>query len=134
MDVATREFVRRRAGHCCEYCRLPQASTPFIAFPIDHVIAQQHLDDDSDQNLALACDRCNSYKGTNLSSVDPVISQIVPLFNPRLQAWNEHFELHRGRIDGKSPAGRATAKLLQMNSARRVELRREWVSDVETHR
>lgn len=43
--------------------------------------------------LALACDRCNLYKGPNISSVDPLTKQVVTLFNPRLDAWVEHFQL-----------------------------------------
>src|SRR5262245_47214175 len=31
----------RRAKHCCEYCRLPQAHSP-VPFQIEHLGAQQH--------------------------------------------------------------------------------------------
>jgi hypothetical protein len=34
---------------------------------------------------------------------------IVPLFNPRTQAWNDHFELANGvEISGRTATGRAT--------------------------
>lgn len=55
MDAVTRQFVRNRAGHRCEYCRLPQASAPFVSFHLEHIEAQQHVADDSIDNLALAC-------------------------------------------------------------------------------
>lgn len=98
----------------------------------EHVIARQHSDDDSLDNLALACDRCNAYKGPNLSSVDPDTSEIVHLFHPRHDIWDEHFELLGGRIFGLTPTGRATVRLLNMNATRRVELRREWFAqDIE---
>lgn len=54
MDDTQRQFVRRRAGGRCEYCRLPQHAVEG-PFHIEHVIAQQHAQDDSSSNLALAC-------------------------------------------------------------------------------
>jgi hypothetical protein len=32
MDVATRQFVERRAAYRCEYCHTPQAAAAFIPF------------------------------------------------------------------------------------------------------
>jgi hypothetical protein len=70
---------------------------------VEHVIAQQHLVDDNLQNLALACDRCNAFKGPNLSSVDPVTNAVVHLFHPRIDDWKEHFELVDGTVVGLTP-------------------------------
>ncbi len=130
MDTATRNLVRQRAGERCEYCLLPQEASPLLTFHIEHIIAKQHLDDEIDDpdSLALACNRCNAYKGTNLSSIDPQTRDLVPLFNPRQDDWNNHFQLHGGEIIGKTPTGRATARLLQMNALQRVELREEWLA------
>jgi hypothetical protein len=85
MDAATRDFVRRRAANRCEYCRMPQHATPLIPFHVEHIIATQHRPDHSTDNLCLACDRCNAYKGPNLASLDNETGQIVPLFHPRRQ-------------------------------------------------
>lgn len=73
MDETIRMLVRQRAGDQCEYCRLPQAAVD-ATFHVDHIIPLQHIDDavDEPESLALACDRCNFCKGTNLSSVDPL--------------------------------------------------------------
>lgn len=73
----------------------------------------------------LACDRCNLYKGPNLSSVDPETLAIVLLFNPRKAAWAEHFRWDDVAIVGLTPSGRATAKLLHFNAPRRIALRRQ---------
>lgn len=75
MDAATRDFVRRRATDRCEYCHMPQAATPFIPFHVEHIIAKQHVDEvqDDPSGLAYACDRCNAFKGPNLSSIEPSI-------------------------------------------------------------
>lgn len=127
MDEATRQFVRRRAGDRCEYCRIPQEATPFIAFHMEHIRARQHRGDDSRRNLALACDRCNAFKGPNLASIDPDTDETVPLFNPRRDDWSQHFLVEEGEVLGLTSTGRATVQLLQMNALRRVQLREEWL-------
>lgn len=129
MDEATRQFVRDRAKHRCEYCLMPQAAVPFVPFHVEHVIAKQHQPNDAVDNLALACDRCNAYKGPNLSSVDLSTNEIVLLFHPRRDNWDEHFELVGSTIVGRTPTGRVTARLLMMNQVRRVELRSAWIAE-----
>jgi hypothetical protein len=90
IDSITRAFVIRRAGNLCEYCRLPQLGYE-AAFNIDHVIATQHQRDNSSENLALSCPKCNRKKGPNISSIDPVTKAVVRLFNPRTDLWTDHF-------------------------------------------
>jgi hypothetical protein len=125
-----REFVRRRAGERCEYCLIPEEATPFFTFHIEHVIPKQHGGEaDDPEKLALACNRCNAYKGPNLSSVDPETRDIVLLFNPRCDAWKDHFTLIGGEIVGITPNGRATVRLLNMNAPHRVELREQWLTE-----
>lgn len=131
MDAASRLHVRQRAGFKCEYCQIPEVATPFITFHADHIVAQQHLIDDSLDNRALACDRCNAYKGPNLSSIDPESLAIVDLFHPRRSNWSDHFEIRSGYVSGKTATGRATARLLNMNASRRVQLRLEFLESDE---
>ena len=126
MNPSIRESVRKRALYRCEYCHIPEEATPFIGFHSEHIIARQHLIDDSLDNLALSCDRCNAYKGTNLSSIDPDSLEVVSLFNPRKDYWEEHFEITDGYVIGKTASGRATVKLLNMNATKRAQLRRDW--------
>ena len=130
MDQATRELVWLRARDRCEYCRIPQQATPFFRFHVEHIIAKQHVGETDDPaRLALACNRCNAYKGPNLSSIDPETQEIVPLFNPRHGSWDAHFSLHGGNVVGITPTGRVTVQLLKMNSPHRVELRQEWLEE-----
>ncbi len=129
MDAKTRQLVRRRAGNVCEYCRIPQEATPLIAFHVEHTIARQHGGGDDPNLLCLACDRCNAYKGPNLTSIDPESGDVVPLFNPRQDAWNDHFLFCGGEVIGLTPTGRATVRLLNMNAHRRVQLREEWLNE-----
>ncbi len=124
MDAAVRQAVRDRAAHRCEYCRLPEAAHE-LPFHVEHIVARQHQGADSLDNLALACDRCNLYKGPNLTTIDVESSAIVPLFHPRRDRWEDHFRWHGARIEGLTPVGRATVLLLQMNLSQRVQLREE---------
>jgi len=126
MDARTRELVRRRAGDVCEYCRIPQEATPLIPFHVEHIVSKQHGGTDDPDDLALACDRCNAYKGPNLTSIDPDTGTVVGLFHPRQDIWSEHFVVCGGHIVGLTPMGRTTVRLLNMNASRRVELRDEW--------
>lgn len=133
MDATTKNLVRQRAGDCCEYSHLPQDATPFITFHIEHVIAKQHTPDDDNldnlKRLALACDRCNLFKGPNLSSIDPNSGEFVNLFNPRTDSWSDHFAIRDAKIVGLTTTGRATARLLNMNDSRRVDLREQWLDE-----
>ncbi len=100
---------------------------PFISFHIEHIVARQHLDDDSAGNLALACDRCNAYKGTNIATLDAETRDRVDLFHPRQEHWEAHFRFDAATIVGLTPAGRATVRLLHMNDDRRINLREQWL-------
>ena len=131
MDPTVREFVRRRASNACEYCRIPQQATPVIPFHVEHIVSRQHGGTDEPGCLALACDRCNAYKGPNLTSIDPDTGELVALFNARQDVWRDHFVLREGQIVGLTPTGRATVRLLNMNATRRVELRLEWLKEAD---
>jgi len=76
-------------------------------------------------NGYLACERCNAFKGTDLSGIDPDTGQVERLFDPRTQVWADHFELRGALILGRTSTGRATVAVLGMNEDRRVLLRAE---------
>lgn len=61
MDARTREFVRRRAGGPCEYCRLPEFADEW-PFHVDHVVARVHGGTDDMANLCWSCTQCNLSK------------------------------------------------------------------------
>lgn len=131
MDESTRQLVWQRAGDRCEYCRLKQEHVLFQTFHVEHIIALQHRGGDDITNLALACARCNAFKGTNLVSRDPDSDQVELLFNPRTESWADHFRLEGASIVGLTPTGRTTVWLLQMNSPRRLALRQMLIEDGE---
>lgn len=127
MDAAKRAQVRQRARSRCEYRQLPESSSE-VSFHVEHIRARQHGGGDDLDNLGLACDRCNLYKGPNLSSVDTETEAVVELFHPRRDLWSEHFRLDGPLIVGITPTGRETVTLLRMNADARVRLRRRLIS------
>ena len=123
-DSETRDLVRRRAGNHCEYCLLRQEHSDFTHH-VEHVVAKQHGGSNDPSNLALACHRCNLRKGPNLTGIDPISDEVVVLFHPRRDQWDDHFRVRGLRIAGITAIGRATVLVLAMNDARRLDLRLE---------
>lgn len=128
IDETVRTFVRSRARDRCEYCRISQFDVPFPRFHIEHVIPIKHGGSDAAENLALACNHCNLHKGPNLSGIDPQTVQLSRLFNPRTDAWADHFRQDGPNIVGLTSIGRTTVNVLEMNAFDRVELRRDLLS------
>lgn len=126
MNARLRQLVRKRADFQCEYCRLRENVMAKISFHVEHIVAVKHGGDDDPRNLALACDRCNLHKGSNLAGIDPADGKMVALFHPRIDQWNDHFGWAGLEIDGKTPIGRATIRVLELNSPRRLRVR-EWL-------
>lgn len=122
ISPALRQLIFERAKARCEYCLLPQNITAHKHEP-DHIIPKQHDGETHADNLALACVRCNRYKGYNVGSFDPETGQLTPFYNPRTQIWSEHFQLEGPIIHPLTPQGRVTAKMLHFNDAERVEER-----------
>jgi 5-methylcytosine-specific restriction endonuclease McrA len=95
-----------------------------IDFAVDHIIAEKHGGKTSIENLCLSCFECNSYKGSDLSSVDWGFGDaIIPLFNPRQQQWSDHFRLKGSFVQPLTATGRVTVFLLRFNTPERLEER-----------
>jgi hypothetical protein len=129
MNEWLKNQVRDRAGSRCEYCQIHQDQEPFYTFPVDHIIAQQHRGSTVLDNLCLSCFRCNSHKGPNIASIDPATSEMSPLYHPRHDVWNEHFEWHGAELVGLTPIGRATVEVLAVNHPDHVLLREALISE-----
>lgn len=114
MDARLKAQVRRRARFRCEYCQFPERVAE-VHFQLDHIIARQHAGKNDASNLAFACFRCNSHKGTNLAGVDPRSGSIVRLFHPRQDVWGETFAWDGPNLIGLTPTGRATIGVLRIN-------------------
>ncbi len=121
--------VARRAGHRCEYCRAPQVVFN-STFEIEHIQPVSLGGTDDLTNLALACRGCNGHKSAATVGTDPMSGLSVPLFNPRVDVWNQHFQYDAdaGTIDGITPTGRATVARLGMNDPVQLTARGFWVA------
>lgn len=128
MDAGLREFVRNRALGLCEYCRMPDEFDP-LPFCIDHIVSQQHHGPTAESNLALSCFNCTSYKGPNIAGIDPETGLLTRLFHPRVDEWSVHFEWDGPRLVGKSPVGRTTIDVLNINDPQRVEHRGHLIEE-----
>ena len=122
-----RSLIIERAQERCEYCRLHRKDT-YLPHHIDHIISIKHRGQTTSDNLAFACVDCNRFKGSDLTTYDPISGKVTPLFNPRIQNWDEHFMLDGAQIIGLTPIGRATVSLLRLNDAPRVA-QRQWLMD-----
>jgi 5-methylcytosine-specific restriction endonuclease McrA len=95
-------------------------------FSVEHIVPRDRGGTDSPGNLALSCQGCNNHKFTKVEGGDPATGDIVPLFHPRQQRWQEHFQWSEDftHIVGTTRTGRATVEALHLNRPGLVNLRR----------
>jgi len=124
VPAALRRAVLERADGHCEYCLYPQTFA-FLAFEIEHVVAEKHGGATIADNLALACFYCNRFKGSDPGSFDPETGHLVPFYHPRRQRWADHFRVEGARIVPLTPEGRVTGAILHFNSADRIVERQQ---------
>lgn len=119
-----RRAVEARAQWRCEYCLTPLRFSP-QSFNVDHVIPLSLGGLTKLNNLALACG-CNQYKANRVRARDPQTRRVVALFNPRRQAWEDHFTWSADalQIVGLTAEGRATVTALRLNRDELINLRR----------
>lgn len=120
-----RAYVEERARGCCEYCKFP-FSFSHDAFHVEHVFPLSMGGGWSLDNLAFACDWCNSQKWAFVEWADPETGLKTPLFHPRKDVWVEHFGWNDdfSHIVGKTPKGNATIDLLELNRPGLVNVRK----------
>jgi hypothetical protein len=99
-----------------------------VPFQIDHIIARQHAGLSILENLALSCFHCNTHKGPNIASLDPLTGVLVALFHPRRDLWTQHIQWDGPLVVGLTPAGRATVRVLAMNDPLLVMVRQEMIN------
>ncbi len=124
-----RHRVREQAANRCGYCLSPQHLV-LGTLEIEHIVPRSKGGASEESNLWLACRLCNNFKSDQTESVDPQTNQRLPLFNPRQQAWADHFFWSDDgtRILGATPYGRVTVVALQLNNLVAVMVRRNWVA------
>ena len=129
ISASLREHIALQARYRCGYCLRTEELTG-MPMTIDHIVPSVVGGSTTEDNLWLACRRCNEFKGLQTQVRDYETGRVVKLFNPRRQIWNEHFAWSEDgtEIIGKTPCGRATVIALNMNNPEIVVARRLWVS------
>lgn len=127
LPAALRRRVARRARKLCEYCRTLQDLTGH-EFTIDHIRPESLGGASTFDNLCLCCFWCNNFKQARTEAFDPQTNQLVPLFNPRRDRWEEHFRWNATgtRLRGRTAIGRVTIRTLKLNRKSLVASRRLW--------
>ena len=133
LSAVSRQRIRQRANFLCEYCHSSEEASA-SNFTFDHLLPQSLGGIDSEENLALACHRCNGRRYNFMDGFDPKTKAITPLFNPRQDKWSEHFIWSADGyiILGLTAIGRATIERLDMNDERHDDgsiqrARRLWI-------
>jgi hypothetical protein len=121
--------VAQRAGHRCEYCCAPEVIFN-LPFEVEHIVPTSEHGPDDQSNLALASRSCNLFKSNQQSGIDDATAELVRLFHPRLDRWDEHFRADSadGTICGLTSVGRATIACLRMNRDIHRQARRAWMA------
>jgi HNH endonuclease len=137
ISTASRLRIRQRANFLCEYCHSSEEASTSL-FTLDHLIPQSLGGDDSENNLALACHRCNGRRYNFTDGIDLETQTPVTLFNPRTDLWSDHFiwSADGQNILGITAIGRAALNRLDLNDdfhddgsiqrARRLWIRGGW--------
>ena len=96
------------------------------SFAIEHIEPRDKGGPTTMDNLAQACQGCNSHKHTKTEALDPVSKELSPLYHPRHQRWHDHFGWSNDytRVVGLTPTGRATVEALHLNRRSLINLRR----------
>ena len=124
-----REQIRTADNGRCAYCQTSEANSG-IPLKHDHIQPRAKGGQTTFENICQACRSCNEHKSDLTEAIDPSTGETVPLFNPRLQRWSDHFEWSADGIQivGLTMIGRATVIALQMNNVTIVPARRRWAA------
>jgi len=111
----TARSVEARARGRCEYCRMHQALQG-ATFHVEHIMPGSRSGASKLDNLAWCCPTCNLHKSDRIMAPDPETGGLIPLFNPRRNAWSKHFRWEGYALLGQTRAGRATVQMLDVRS------------------
>lgn len=127
IPVSLRREIREEGSYRCGYC-LSEEILMGISLVPDHIIPLAAGGSNARENLWPACRQCNETKNNRTHAADPQTGEIVPLFNPRTQLWDEHFTWNRDftLIQALTSTGRATLTALQLNRTLLVRARQRW--------
>jgi hypothetical protein len=80
-------------------------------------------------NLAFACFGCSTFKGYDISGIDRETGELTRLFNPRSDAWSDHFRWNGAELVALTAIGRVTVDVLAINLHYRVVFRQTLIDE-----
>jgi hypothetical protein len=101
---------------------MPSPSLKYSKFPSDIYYLKDVDGHNNRRSTAMGRDRCNLHKADRISVTSSVNGDVIPLFNPRLDDWSNHFEWDDYTLVSKSEIGRVTIQALDLNHDRRIRI------------
>jgi 5-methylcytosine-specific restriction endonuclease McrA len=95
IPIRLRALVIARDAGRCAFC-LSAECLMGVTFEIDHVSPRSAGGATTLDNLCLCCPTCNRHKSARTRASDPATGEVVRLFHPLRDAWEEHFEWRDG--------------------------------------
>lgn len=115
------------AGHRCGYCRTDERLTGSL-LSIEHILPIAAGGPTERENLWRSCRECNERKGAQVQATDPESGEIIALYNPRTQSWDDHFRWSEDGllVIGLTAIGRATVVAIDLNRPHQIVARQRW--------
>ena len=99
-----------------ESCYDKRGTNPPTSTKRKQILSERRQRVDSGQLcVPYVCTFCNGSKGSNVAGYDEETDQLAPLYNPRTDAWEEHFVWQGSLLRGQTAIGRATIDVLRIN-------------------
>lgn len=126
--VHLQKQVREYFDECCAYCKTAEFLTA-VTFEFEHIQPISKGGQTVFENLALACPSCNRYKGNRENAIAPSSNDLVALFHPQQQLWQDRFSWNESKTEiiGKTAIAQTTIAALKMNRSSLVRVRTMWV-------
>ena len=93
-----RQFVRQRAGGCCEYCLVPESHNPCASRSRSRCCSANTAAPRKKTILRCAAPCATSIRELIWPRSHPDTGDIMRLYHPRHDRWSDHFEIEGGRI------------------------------------
>jgi len=94
-----------------------------------NIIAEKHGGLTRLENLAYSCLHYNAFKGPNIAGVNQETGDVVRLFHPRKDIWEEHFAWNGSRLLSPTSIGQVTIAVLAINVPYRREVRQALIAE-----
>lgn len=115
-------YIKEQQHLCC-YCGIPDPSNHGSDWDVEHVVPQQSRPDFmfTQENLAVACKECNSFKSAKETLVDPSASSYPSasdaflIVHPHFDDWTDHILRDHLTYASFTDKGKWTIKECRLN-------------------